>query len=84
MIEKMVRLADFFQCRRRVRAFIARDDPSLLYFKEAPPATPREAYLTWFLLNSNGKSAIILCLGDAALVKTLEIVHDDDASSRLL
>lgn len=83
-VEKLIKASEFVQWRRRVRAVIARDDPTLLCFKPMPPETPREAHRIWVSMNAKGKSTIILCLGDATLAKTRDLVDDEEATAKML
>lgn len=81
-IDKLVTPQDFVQWRRRVKAVISRDDPTYLLFQDAPEEGT-EGYDSWVKANAQGKSTIILCLGDSALAKT-RILVDGDANAKEL
>lgn len=68
-IDKVVKPKDVVQWRRRVKAVISREDPSLLSL-EAEPDVNAEKHDEWTVEIAKSKSTVVLCLGDSAMAKT--------------
>jgi len=86
-IVKLPRLnkpADYIQWKRRLYAFLRRDDPPLVGPKEDPNQASEAERQEWLKRSIKAKSNIILSLGDSALAQTRLIIDDDNKTAKEL
>jgi len=83
-LPKLHTQADYILWRRRVYAFLRRNDVELLGLSEEPEDASAAVKKRWFEASTKAKSTIILCLGDAPLAQTRLLVDDDDRSAKEL
>lgn len=83
-LPKLEKPADYIQWRRRVKAYLRKDDYLLTCFTKRPQESGQEVSLNWDYKNANAKSIIILTLGVSVPAKTRLIVDDDDKTSKEL
>jgi len=72
---------DYIQWKRRVHAFLRRDDPHLIGLSRHPQGSA-VFNENWLKKSTKAKSNIILSLGDNALAQTRLIVDSDDKTAR--
>ena len=73
---------DFIQWKRRMKAYIRRDDPLLLGLSQKPENFSPTSHANWLKKSVKAKSNITLSLGDAPMSRTRVIVDDDDATAK--
>ena len=73
---------DFIQWKRRMKAYIRRDDPLLLGLSEKPENFSPDTHSQWLKRSVKAKSNITLSLGDAPMSRTRLTIDDDDASAK--
>ena len=84
-LSKLEKASDYIQWQRRVKAYVQKDDYSLICLTDQPADTANpDAIEAWEVKNAKAKSTIILTLGDAVMAKTRAIVDNDDRSAKEL
>lgn len=76
-LPKLNEPTDYIQWRRRVHAYLRRDDPHLIGLSPHPHSTP-SINENWLKNSTKAKSNIILSLGDSALALTRLVVDSDE------
>ena len=83
-LPKLEKPEDFSQWKRRMKAYIRRDDPLLVGLSEKPENFSPTTHANWLKRSVKAKSNITLSVGDATMSRTKLIVDDDDASAKYL
>lgn len=79
-LPKLTKSSEYLKWKRKAIAFIRREEPSLSLI--STKNTIEGSLKAWEEKRAKAKSAIILCLGDAVLTKTTEVVDEDTTSAK--
>lgn len=82
-ITQLNKTADYIHWKRRIHAFLRRDDPQLVGLTENPGGS-QQTQKIWLEKSTRAKSNIILCLGADALSQTRTFIDDDDRTAKEL
>jgi len=74
--------SEYIQWRRRLYAYLRRDDPLLEGLSEEPTTATATTRMNWLKKATRAKSNIILSLGDSALAQTRLFVDGDDKTAK--
>jgi len=74
--------SEYIQWRRRLYAYLRRDDPLLEGLSEEPTTATATTRMNWLKKATRAKSNIILSLGDSALAQTWLFVDGDDKTAK--
>ena len=83
-LAKLNRPDDYILWKRRVFAYIRKNDAELLGFETQPSSNSSAVRKKWFEHMIKAKSTITLCLGDSSLDKVRRLVDDDDVTAKTL
>lgn len=84
-VAKLPRLTgagDYIPWRRRIKAYIQRDDIELIELKPRPEGATTAQIARWNRSNIRAKSAIILTLANGPMAQISNIIDDDDRSAK--
>ena len=83
-LQKMISAEDYILWKRRLNAYLRRDDAELIGLTDARVSNNASVRKRWLELTTKDKSIIILCLGDSALSKVRRTVDDDNKTAKAL
>ena len=76
--------SDYIHWKRRLYAFIRKDDPELVGLSFRPEGVSQSTLRNWTKLSTQAKSNIVLSLGSDAFSQTRKIIDDDEQSAKHL
>jgi len=83
-LPKLGNSKDYIHWRRRVHAFIRRNDFELLGFTEEPVGASVAIRKKWLEAMIKAKSSIVLSLGSGPLAQLSAIIDDDERTAKEL
>lgn len=83
-LPKLTCAADYIHWRRRVYAYICRNDFELLSFEDEPIQASAAVKKRWMQAMIKAKTSVILSLGSGPLVQLSNLIDDDDRTAKEL
>ena len=78
----LIKPSDYIHWKRRLYAFLRKDDAELVGLSDQPEAVTQAVMRTWKKLSTKAKSHLVLSLRPNAISQTRRIIDDDDKSAK--